>query len=101
MKFIENIRATFAQSFDGVSDDRGTVVETILMTAGFVVLTLLAVNWISTAALNKAADISGCIEGSNTYTNNNASAENCANQDHSGKDGNSFQDDSGYKKRFG
>lgn len=98
MAFISNIKASFAT--DAAVDaerDRGDLVQTLLLVAGFAVATLLAVNWLSTALLNKAADSASCIQGSNTYNTAEAS-ENCQSVDHASKK--DFKDDAGYKGRF-
>lgn len=99
MAFISNIKASFAT--DAAVDaerDRGDLVQTLLLVAGFAVATLLAVNWLSSSLLNKAADAAECIEGSNTYNSSN-SASKCQKANHA-KD-NSFKKDTGYSKRFG
>lgn len=99
MKFFSNIKEAFAT--DAVVDterDRGSLVETLLLIAGFAIATILAVNWLSTALLNKAADISECIEGANTFNSADSTAT-CEGADHAGQD--SFKDDEGYKGRFG
>ena len=98
MKFINNIRAAFAKNANDADLDRGDLVQTIIITAGFAVAGFLLVNWISTAILNKGADIAACIEGANTYNSNQAAA-NCQSQNHAST--NSFKEDSGYKGRFG
>lgn len=99
MAFISNIKASFATDAALEAErDRGDLVQTLLLVAGFAVATLLAVNWLSTALLNKAADASQCIEGSNTY-NSSKSSSNCQSAKHA-KD-NSFKKDKGYTGRFG
>lgn len=68
MTFISNAKAAFDTSADEKSRDSGELVSTIITTAGFAVMGLLAVNWLSTAVLSKAADVGTCIEKSNTYS---------------------------------
>lgn len=100
MAFISNIKASFAT--DAAVDaerDRGDLVQTLLLVAGFAVATLLAVNWLSTSLLNKAADAASCIEDSNTYQSDKG-GENCETVDHGAGD-NSFKKDKGYTGRFG
>lgn len=98
MKFIGNIRSTFAQSFEESSDDKGTVIETVMLTAGFVVLALVVVGWLSDSLTNKAKDIASCVEGSKTSINNDADG-NCEDQD--AAETSSFKNDDSFKKRFG
>ena len=98
MTFINNIKESFAaDAVTEIDRDRGDLVQTLILTAGFAIAALTLVNWFSTAILNKAADTATCIEGSNTYKSSN-SAEICKNTDHS-KD-NSFKKDGAYKGRF-
>jgi len=98
MAFISNIKASFATDAAVEAErDRGDLVQTLLLVAGFAVATLLAVNWLSTAMLNKAADASQCIQGSNTYNTASAS-DNCQSANHADKK--DFKDDAGYKGRF-
>lgn len=99
MAFISNIKASFAT--DAAVDaerDRGDLVQTLLLVAGFAVATLLAVNWLSTSLLNKAADAASCIEGSNTYKSDKG-GDNCESVNHA--EDNSFTEDKGYSGRFG
>lgn len=99
MAFISNIKASFATDAAVEAErDRGDLVQTLLLVAGFAVATLLAVNWLSSALLNKAADASQCIEGSNTYKTSDSAAE-CQSADHASKK--SFKKDDGYTGRFG
>lgn len=97
MNFMHNIKAAYAADTRDELD-RGDIVQTILLIAGFAIVTILAVNWISTAVLNKGADISQCIEGANTY-NAGGAGKNCQDANHA-KD-NSFKKDEGYKGRYG
>lgn len=76
--------------------DRGDIVQTVLLIAGFAIVTILVVNWIGTAIMNKGADTANCIEGSNTY-NASGSSTNCATQNAAKT--NSFKKDSGYTGR--
>lgn len=101
MAFISNIKASFAT--DAAVDaerDRGDLVQTLLLVAGFAVATLLAVNWLSSSLLNKAADAASCIEDSNTYSKSSAE-QTCETVDHASKGDSSFKKDKGYKNRFG
>jgi hypothetical protein len=96
MTFIQNIKATYA---DERSDtDRGDIVQTILLIAGFAIVAILVVTWIGTAVLNKGADVAECIEGANTY---NVDGSNTACQDANHAADNSFKNDSGYQGRYG
>lgn len=96
MSFIHNLKSVYEA--DAEMTDRGDIVQTILLIAGFAIVTILAVNWIGTAILNKGADVAECIEGSNTY-NSQSSSDTCKKTNHAKK--NSFKKDSGYKGRYG
>ena len=100
MSFIKNIKSSFAADAALEAErDRGDLVQTLILVAGFAVASLLAVNWLSTALLNKAADAAQCIEGSNTYAVASVSATECgAGKSHAKV--NSFKKDVGYDKRF-
>lgn len=77
MTFISNVKAAFDTSADEKDRDSGELVSTIITTAGFAVMGLLAVNWLSTAVLSKAADVGTCLEKSDTYSKNTTNATNC------------------------
>ena len=82
-----------------LSDEAASeLVVTILMIVFFAIAAILTANFITTAAVNKAADVAACIEGSNSLSTK-GSTDNCRNQDHSKT--NSFKNDEEYKKRFG
>lgn len=63
MKFMENIKSVFTSEITEDSD-RGDLVQTIIITAGFAVAGFLMINWIATAVLDKGHDIADCVEGS-------------------------------------
>lgn len=100
MTFLNNIKTAFNSDVESTESDRGDIVQTILIIAGFAVVVILVVNWIGSAITNKGADIAACIEGANTY-NSASSAENCAEQNHASIGDNSFTKDSGYTGRYG
>lgn len=92
---IKNIKAVYAGELDGA--DRGEMVSTLIITAGFAIAAILFVNWVSTAMTNKSADVAQCIEGSSTYAST-TTANSCENADHSKN--NSFKNDKGYQGRY-
>lgn len=63
MKFMENIKSVFTSEITEDSD-RGDLVQTIIITAGFAVAGFLMINWIATAVLDKGKDVSHCISTS-------------------------------------
>jgi hypothetical protein len=74
MTFIKNIKDAFAASSD--EQDRGTLVETVLLVAGFAVVAILVVTWLGNAIAGSAADAANCISSSNTFSSSSAEA-NC------------------------
>lgn len=92
---LENIKTAYGA--DAETSDRGDIVQTILIVAGFALVTILAINWIGTTILNKGADVAECIEGSNTY--NNDSGEACTSNKNS-KD-KSVTKEKTFKDRYG
>lgn len=78
MTFISNVQAAFDNSADEKDRDSGELVSTIITTAGFAVMGLLAVNWLSTSVLSKAADVGTCITESNNYSKANSTATTTA-----------------------
>jgi hypothetical protein len=62
MKFINNVRGAFASN---EAADQGSLVETVLIIAGFAVVAILVVTWIGNAIAGQAANVSACIAGAN------------------------------------
>ncbi len=62
MSFINNIQGAFASS---EASDRGSLVETVLIIAGFAVVAILVVTWIGNAIAGQAANVSSCIANAN------------------------------------
>lgn len=62
MSFINNIKGAFASD---EAADRGSLVETVLLIAGFAVVAILVVTWIGNAIAGQAANVSACIAGAN------------------------------------
>lgn len=63
MSFINNIKGAFASD---EAADRGSLVETVLLTAGLAVVAILAITWIGNAIAGQAANTSACIAKANT-----------------------------------
>lgn len=62
MRFMDNIKGAFAST---EAADSGSLVETVLIIAGFAVVAILVVTWIGNAIAGQAANISTCIAGAN------------------------------------
>lgn len=93
MSFINNIKGAFASD---EAADRGSLVETVLLIAGFAVVAILVVTWIGNAIAGQAANVSACIANANasnvsttnsTCTDNKGLSTNIATQVNSTKGG--------------
>ena len=76
--------------------DRGDLVQTVLLIAGFAIVAILIVTWLGTAILNKGSDAASCIEGSSGY-NQNSSTDACQ---QNAASAHGFQSDAGYSSRY-
>lgn len=98
MKFIANIKETFGEVTEDKRDS-GDLVSTIIIIAGMAVAAILAINWLSTAVINSAADVAECIEGSSSgFISGDEARDNCEGADHASD--NSFKEDTGYTGRY-
>lgn len=61
MEFIKNIKGAFAAE----ASDRGDLVQTVLIIAGFAVVAILVVTWIGNAIAGQAANVASCIANAN------------------------------------
>lgn len=100
MKFINNMRSAFAAEVDTTNKDRGDLVQTVIIVAGFALAGFLLVNFLSTAILNKGVDIARCIENSNGTQTDAANLDACKGG-HAQDGDNSFEKSDGFKNRFG
>jgi hypothetical protein len=89
MTFIKNIKDAFSASSD--EQDRGTLVETVLLTAGMAVVAILAITWIGNAISGAAADTANCISNSNSFAAGSAE-DKCRETTNSDKAKNTNQD---------
>lgn len=71
MRYLENIKGAFASN---ETADQGSLVETVLLIAGFAVVAILVVTWIGNAIAGQAANVAGCIAGANSSTANTLNA---------------------------
>jgi len=65
MSFINNIKGAFSSD---KAADSGSLVETVLIIAGFAVVAILVVTWIGNAIAGQAANVSSCIANANSST---------------------------------
>ena len=62
MLFTKNIKDAFASK---ESADRGSLVETVLLIAGFAIVAILAVTWIGNSIAGASANVATCVAGAN------------------------------------
>lgn len=98
MTFARNIKEAFNDESKKHSDD-GDIVQTLLIIGAFAIVVIVTTLWISTAFMNKGADLAGCIEGVQ-IGDYEASLENCNEQEHASIDGKSFKDNDEYSSRY-
>lgn len=79
MTFTNNIKDAFGASSE--EQDRGTLVETVLLIAGFAVVAILVVTWIGNAIAGQAADVAECISGANSFAGSDAAQAICEDAD--------------------
>lgn len=95
-KFFGNIRDAFRAEQD-LGDNAGFIDE-ILFIVGIALAAVAISSWISSAAMNKGADIAACIEGQNVSASKGADTA-CASNNHAKTE--SFKSDDSYKGRYG
>ena len=77
MAFVKNIKETFGTDASvAVEADRGDLVQTVLITAGFAVAAILVIAWISSTVAAKGSEISDCIGSSGNF-NKGANVKAC------------------------
>lgn len=99
--FMNNLKSVF----EGVSadeQDRGDLVQTVIIIAGFAVVTIAVVSWISTAIFGLGADTAKCLTGVQSFTGTaTTTQENCEAQTHSEQAEDQIDADGTYQGRFG
>lgn len=98
MTFFKNIKEVFDASRE--EQDRGTLVEQVLIIAGMAVVAILVVTWIGNAIAGKAADTANCITSANSYANASSTEQNCSSNKNSDTAAKANQDSDGWKSRF-
>jgi len=68
MIFVKNIKTAFASDAAVANEaDRGDLVQTVLITAGFAVAAILVIAWISSTLAAKGSEIADCIGASGNF----------------------------------
>lgn len=99
MAFVKNIKETFGtDAAVAVEADRGDLVQTVLITAGFAVAAILVIAWISSTVAAKGSEISDCIGGAGNFEGK-ANVEACENNTKAS--GAATDNGAEFTKRFG
>lgn len=61
----------------GYDADKGDLVQTILIVAGFAVATIVAIGMISSTLMNKGESVAGCVAGSSNFTSGAQAKKDC------------------------
>lgn len=86
MNFVNNIKTAFTPNADLVQDsERGDLVQTLIITAGFAVASIFVVLLITNSLNGKGADVANCISDSGNFVGNNG--ENKCEDDNAKKAG--------------
>ncbi len=99
MTISKNIKEAFGASDDAA--DRGDLVQTVLIIAGFAVVAILLVTWIGNAIAGQAADVAECIAGANSYGDAAAAQDACETNENSQRAQSDNEASSGWQNRFG
>ena len=94
--FISNVKNVLGPNKTG--SDKGGVVDTIIMVAGFALLAVGVLSFIVPAILNSGADTADCIESASSMTAEQTEKK-CKSGEHTKK--NSFKKGDSYKSRYG
>lgn len=74
MNFVNNIKTAFTPNADLVqNNERGDLVQTLIITAGFAVASIFVVLLITNAMNGKGADVANCITDSGKFVGNDGS----------------------------
>lgn len=78
---LSSINESFKAGIDKLKgrseEDKGDLVQTIIIIAGFAVAAIVVVVGITSTLMNKGEAVAGCISGANTFTSGNTSKADC------------------------
>lgn len=92
---LSSINESFKAGIDKLKgrseEDKGDLVQTIIIIAGFAVAAIVIIGGITSTLMNKGEAVAGCISGSNSFTAGSEARDNCEAKDdeaqtESGKD---------------
>lgn len=96
MTFIDNIRGAYAM--EGTESDRGDIIQFVVIAAIVVVAAVAIAGWVMTAAMNRGADLSNCVEGANGYSADKT--KTACDKNHASEGTNSYSKQKSYEERF-
>lgn len=93
----EKFMSGFAKLKNRSEDDKGDLVQTIIIIAGFAVAAVVIIGALSSTLMNKGQAAAECISGATSFTTGSESKDNCKKADDDAKDasGDAIQDNFG------
>ena len=82
----EKFMSGFAKLKNRSEDDKGDLVQTIIIIAGFAVAAVVIVGALSSTLLNKGEAAAKCISGATSFTSGTESKKNCSDADEKAKE---------------
>lgn len=78
---LSSINESFKAGIDKLKgrseEDKGDLVQTIIIVAGFAVAAIVIIGGITSTLMNKGEAVAGCISGSNSFTAGDDAKKNC------------------------
>lgn len=82
---LSSINESFKAGIDKLKgrseEDKGDLVQTIIIIAGFAVAAIVIIGGITSTLMNKGEAVAGCISGANTFTSGAQSKTDCEAKD--------------------
>lgn len=82
----EKFMSAFSSLKNRSEDDKGDLVQTIIIIAGFAVAAVVIIGALSTTLMNKGEAAANCIAGSSTFQSGTAAKTNCQEADTAAKE---------------
>lgn len=101
---IKNIKTDISNGAKELyGKDKGDLVQTIIIVAGFAVAAIVAIGMLSSTLMNKGEAVAGCISGSSNFTSGAQAKNNCEKADGNAqkKSGQDIKDNGGSGKIVG
>lgn len=86
---LSSINESFKAGIDKLKgcseEDKGDLVQTIIIIAGFAVAAIVIVGGITSTLLNKGEAVAGCISGANSFTAGSDARDDCKDKEDAAK----------------